>query len=47
MSYMVVTNIPLNDEMVKDVRVFDDIKLAKYYKWKQDTEYYQAQIYEL
>lgn len=47
MSYVVITDIPLNDEVVQDIRVFDNIKEAKYYQWKQNSEYCPAKIYEL
>ena len=47
MRYMVVTNIPAEDNLVNDVRVFDSIEEAKYYKWKQDSEYCPSKIYIL
>lgn len=47
MSYIVVTKVPINDEIVKEVRVFDNLEHAKYYKWKQDSEYLPARLYEL
>lgn len=47
MKYVVITDVPLHDEFVQDIRVFDSIEDAKYYKWKQDSEYCPAKLYEL
>ena len=46
MCYIVIIRTPINDEVVTDIRIFDDINAAEYYKWKYSSEYYQAHLYE-
>lgn len=47
MSYIVITKVPLNGEFVNEVKVFDNLEHAKYYKWKQDAEYTPSRLYEI
>ena len=47
MSYIVVTKVPLNDSFVNEVKVFDNLEHAKYYKWKQDAEYTPSRLYKI
>ena len=37
MSYIVITKVPLDGTFVNEVKIFENIEHAKYYKWKQDA----------
>lgn len=47
MSYIVITKVPLDGEFVNEVKVFEHLEHAKYYKWKQDAEYTPSRLYEV